>query len=109
MATVIIPTRTDGTQRYSFRCQLGARYFNLEFRWNPREASWGFVISDAAGNLLAAEKVVVGSALTIHQVDARLPAGELIAIDTAGTDLDPGLTELGARVVLTFTPSADFA
>ena len=109
MATVIIPTRTDGTQRYSFRCQLGARYFNLEFRWNPRDASWGLVLSDAAGNVLAAKKIVVTSALTIHQVDARMPAGEFIAIDTAGTDQDPGLTELGSRVVLTFTPSADFA
>jgi hypothetical protein len=108
MATVTIPTRTDGIQRYSLRCQLGTRYFTLEFRWNARDQSWGFVISDAAGNVLAARKVLVSMPLSIHQVDDRMPDGEFIAVDTTGKDQDPGLTELGGRVLLTFTDAADF-
>jgi hypothetical protein len=107
MATVEIPTRT-GLQRYSIRCQLGDRYYTLEFRWNARDSSWGFVLSDAVGEVLAAKKVVVGFPLTVHKVDERLPDGEFFAIDTGGEDQDPGLTDLGSRVILTFTDAEDF-
>jgi hypothetical protein len=109
MATVIIPTRNDGTQRYSIRGQLGQRYYGFELRWNARDASWNFVLSDATGTVLASEKMVVGVALTVHRVDDRLPHGELIAVDSSDDDLDPGLTDLGSRVFLTFTDAADFA
>jgi hypothetical protein len=109
MASVLIPTRTDGTQRYAIRCQLGARYYTLEIRWNARDSSWGFVLSNAAGDELVSKKIVVGQMLTIHEVDERLPIGELLAIDTSGQDLDPGLTDFGTRVLLTFTDAADFA
>jgi hypothetical protein len=90
MATVIIPTRNDGTQRYSIRGQLGQRYYGFELRWNARDASWNFVLSDATGTVLASEKMVVGVALTVHRVDDRLPHGELIAVDSSDDDLDPG-------------------
>lgn len=109
MATTVLPTRTDGVQRYSLKVQLGSKYFTLEFRWNARDLSWGVVIADAAGIVLTAKKIVVGIPLTVHQVDSRLPNGELIAVDTTGKDRDPGLTELGGRVLLTFTDAADFA
>jgi hypothetical protein len=108
MATVIFPTRTDGTQRYSLRCQLSGRTYGLEFRWNARDASWSFVISDATGNVLASKKIVVGFPLLVHAMNQRLPYGEFAALDTAGGNKDPGLTELGGRVLFTFTDVADF-
>ncbi len=108
MATVILPTRTDGTQRYSLRCQLSGRTYALEFRWNARDASWSFTIADAVGDVLASKKITLGLPILVHSVDQRLPYGEFMALDTGGTDAEPGLEELGARVLFTFTDAADF-
>jgi len=107
MATSIVPTRTDGKQRYSVRVLLDGLNFTLEFFWNPRELAWYLLIYDASGNQLLIRKVVVGQPLTQIFVNPALPRGELFAIDTTGKDQDPGLTDLGSRVVLIYIPKAD--
>ena len=107
MATIILPTRTDGTQRYSFRSTLGGTLFGFEFIWNARDSSWWMALSDSSGNLLLSKKIAVGTPLTWRYANAALPFGELLAFDTSGASVDPGLTDLGARVLLTFTDAAD--
>lgn len=110
MATVL-KTKTDGTQRYSFTTQLDGVTFGLEFSWNARGEYWSFVIYDAAGNPLVRRVVRVSWPLLARFKNARLPRGELVAMDTSGQDLDPGLTELGdgARVQLVYLTAADLA
>jgi hypothetical protein len=109
MATVILPTRTDGTQRYNFRCNLGGSLFGIEMVWNSRESAWWMLLSDSSDNLLCTRKVVVGCALLWRfQSNLALPAGEMWAVDTSGQSLDPTLTDLGSRVLLTFQNLADF-
>jgi len=107
MSTTIIPTRTDGAQRYSFRCPLGASIYALELFWNARDPSWSMTISDTSGNLLLSRKITVGTPLLGRFQAATLPFGEIFAYDTSGASIDPGLTDLGARVLLTFTDGAD--
>jgi hypothetical protein len=107
VATIVIPTRTDGTQLYSMRMTLGGVGFTLGLQWNDRDASWSLAISDSSGALLLVKKVTVGTPLTKNYATATLPSGEFIAIDTSGADIDPGLTDLGSRVLLTFTDAAD--
>lgn len=110
MSTVILPTRTDGAQRFSYRVALGSinpQTYGLEYFWNERDQSWSFTISDSAGTLLFSKKITVGTPLTWRYGNARLPKGEFLAIDTSNQDLDPGLTDFGSRVLFTFTDVAD--
>jgi hypothetical protein len=107
MATTILPTRVDGSQRYSLRLSLGGIVFAFELKWNPRDASWALAVSDASGNLLLSKKICVGVPMAWRYANASLPRGEFLAVDTSGAQIDPGLTELGSRVLLTFTDAAD--
>lgn len=107
MATVTIPTRTDGTQHYTFRTSLGGNVYRFEFFWNARDSSWSFVMSDGTGEPLVARKVVLDTPMFSRFQDGRLPFGEMMAMDTSGQDVEPGLTDLGSRVLLTFTDGAD--
>lgn len=106
MSTVVIPTRTDGTQRYAQQCTLNGVRFTLEFLWNARESSWSMQVSDAAGDLLLAKKIVLDQPMRFRYMDPRLPGGDFIAVDTSGAQVEPGLTDLGSRVLLTFTDIA---
>jgi hypothetical protein len=107
MSSVILPTLTDGTERYNLRIPLGGEFFGFEFRWNARDGSWSFALSDASGAVLLSRKLVVSFPMLFHAADERLPDGELYAVDSTGADEEPGLTDLGSRVLLTFTPYAD--
>ena len=107
MATTILPTRTDGSQRYSYRAMLGGVLFAFEFFWNVRDSSWSFTLSDTNNNLLLSRKITVGTPLLSRFQQNNLPYGELFAYDTSGSNMDPGLTDFGSRVVLTFTDGAD--
>lgn len=107
MSTTVIPTRYDGTQRYRQQCTLAGARFTLEFLWNDRDRSWSMGIYDASSNLLAAKKVTLDTGMLWRYADPRLPAGELFAVDTSGAQQEPGLYDLGSRVLLTFVPAAD--
>lgn len=97
MAT-ILPTKTDGTQRYSFTMQLVRETFGFEFMWNARGGFWSFVLSASDGTPLLRRRVVVGTPMLVRFQDDRLPIGDFVAVDTRGEDLDPGLNDLGDRV-----------
>jgi hypothetical protein len=106
---VILPTKTDGTERYAFSTQLDGQTFAFEFYWNERGGFWAFILSDAAGEQLMRRKVVVGLPLTARFVDPRLPPGDFIALDTSGQDVEAGLQDLGDRVQLVYLEAADLA
>lgn len=107
MDTVIVPTVTDGRQRYSLRTQLGGNVYGMEFRWNVRDSSWSFLLSDAAGDPLLSRKVVLGAVMFSRFQDVALPFGDMLVTDTSGQNLDAGLTDLGTRVLLIFRDGAD--
>lgn len=110
MSTRIIPTRTDGVQWYDISIDLDDVTYVLEFSWNPIGLFWAMTIRDRDENILISERrIVVGELLLSRFRDIRLPAGEMMAIDTTGADIDPGVTELGedARVALLYMDAAD--
>lgn len=90
---------------------LDGTVYELEFRYNQREACWYFSISLEDGTeLLRGIKIVVGVSLLGRSIDSRLPPGELVAVANTEDDSPPALDELGIdrRVTLTYTPTADF-
>lgn len=103
MGVRLIPTRTDGTRDYQLATELDGTTYTLRLRWNEREGAWFMDVGDDAGNPIRTSiKVVVGWPLTARFADSALPPGQLYAIDTSGADAEPGLQELGARVVLAY-------
>ncbi len=107
MTTLVIPTRTDSA-RYTMAVALEKQTYRFDFEWNDRDASWSFDIYDVNNViLLAGRKVVLGYPLIARYRDPRLPPGDISAIDTSGADLDPLFADLGDRVQLLYTESAD--
>ena len=119
MATTIIPTKYDGTQRYTLRMTLGEKTFDMEFRWNARDAAWRMSLYSADGTFLGTRRLVTGSAPFFTKADSAFPYGSFFVLDTApasnpqvtiGWEDPPGLQTLGVnkRFVLSFTDAADF-
>lgn len=104
MATLVLPTRTD-LARYSFTCDLDSVTYSFSFEWNDRDSGWYMSIGDVNGApLLSGARVVLGYLLTaIHRAQVpTLPPGDLVAFDTSTTDTEPGLGDLGDRVILAY-------
>jgi hypothetical protein len=107
MATIIIPTRTD-VPHYRFTTELEGRQYGFEFRWNERAGAWFLALSDAEGDVIGSGiRVRTGSALTTFITDARKPPGRFAVVDTAGKGKHAGASDLGARVLVYYTESAD--
>lgn len=100
--SVTIPLRTD-LPHYDLQVELDGATYGLEFLWNPRSEAWSMTISSADGTVLAAGlRVVVDWAIGKRLKDATLPPGVFMAQDTSGERRDPGLEDLGRRVLLLY-------
>lgn len=107
MATRIIPASTE-LSHYTMQVELDRVLFLLTFRWNEREGYWYLSIADSNGvDVATGIKIVINTPLLRRCVSAGRPTGELIALDAAtNTSGDPGLNELGGRVVLVYEEAA---
>ena len=103
---IVLPTLTTAAF-YEFEIDLEQRTFKFRFHWNERDAAWYFEILDANGvSLLAGRRVVVDFPLIGRFHDPRLPPGEITALDTSNQGQDPGLADLGERVLLIYSEAA---
>jgi hypothetical protein len=103
MTSVTIPTSAVETD-YQFSITLGVNVFQLRIYWNTRVGAWYHDLLDSGGApIRTGIKIVVGIPLWRKIATTGRPVGELMAIDSAGTDIDPGLTDLGNRVQLVYT------
>ena len=92
--------------------QLDGVLYQFTFRWNARTSQWTFDLADATGDaIVSGVAVVVDFPLMRRSRDARLPPGALFAVDTANTQTDPGLADLGPgrRVQLVYFTADDLA
>lgn len=88
---------------FTFEVDLDGATYGFRFRWNVRAQAWFMSLSDDGGNpLLTEQRVVVGFPLGKRGRNASLPPGTLWALDTSGLDEDPGLTDLGTRVLVLY-------
>lgn len=92
--------------RYPIDLDEDGRDFTLTFHHCGAEVggSWWLDIADATGTtLIAGLKLSLGrDKLRRYQHDPRFPRGVLAVVDTDGSGLDPGPTDLGTRVVVTY-------
>lgn len=104
----ILPTLTDGTPWYDFTVELEGIAFVFELSWSDREAVWYLNLYDANANpILSGVKVTLSVPLLGRFRSTSLPNGDLMALDTSGADLMPGIQDLGDRVLFVYVDSAD--
>lgn len=109
MATLVIPTRTDGAPLYSFSIGLEDATYELAFRWVDRTPAWYMTIADESGTpLLASRKLVLGAFITRRFKNPALPPGDFYLYDSSGQDREAGLYDLGERVLLLYTEGPDW-
>lgn len=93
---------------FSIVVTLDAVSYTLQFRWNVRAAAWFVTVLDAVGvNVLLGDTRVVANFPLALYVTGRAPSGLLMAVDTSGQGLDPGLTDLGDRIDLQYFSKAE--
>lgn len=85
--------------------------YGLELDWNAAELFWYLTLWDSSftTRLLAGRKLTISAQVLGRFRLAVLPPGELTLVDTTGKYLDPGLLELGQRVLLVYIPAAAVA
>lgn len=102
MAILTIPTRTD-LGAYTFQVELDGKVYRFSMQFNDREGFWYFSIADEGGNAIrSGVKVVANWPLLGRVAEEAAPPGLLFAIDPTDQDLDPGLSDLGETVFLTY-------
>lgn len=73
----------------------------FEFRWNFRDASWYFSLTQEDGvRLVSGKRIVLGTYLGSRCRAPFFKRGVLVAIDTSNTGGEATLDDFGKRVVL---------
>ncbi len=115
-----VPTSTTLSD-YFQTTSLDGRDYVFRFLYNEREGTWFFSLFDEEGDpIVQSIKVIVQLPLLRLVVDERKPPGILLALDTQAPETDfssaskslardPGLFELGERVILLYFTEAEVA
>jgi hypothetical protein len=89
---------------------LDGEDFILRFLWNERDNHWYLTIRDSAGSdIITGVKLVADIPIASHVADEDMPAGQIWTIDMTGAGADPGLRDLGARVLLAYVEESSVA
>lgn len=104
-----------GLPYFEAKALLDGVIYTLVFRWNVRASAWYLDIWDEQGDqgtLFAAGVRVVCNYPLCAYFTGRQPPGHLVAVDTSGQGLDPGIDDIGgptARVRLYYMTAAEVA
>lgn len=115
MATVELPTLTDGTAHYSFRTRLDGEDYAFTFRFGERRQAWHFDMATLSGERLVTGQMVSPGKDLLKRVSTELkPPGTLYALNfstASGQSVvdRPGLFDLGpgGRCLLLYTEGPD--
>src|SRR5689334_8860857 len=102
-----IPIATNPPPHFSLQPELDGVTYTLGLDWNDRDLRWYVSLLDAEEQvLIPGRKVVADFPLFIRFRRPNLPPGQLLALDTSGAGLAPGLADFGTRVLLLYVPAA---
>lgn len=106
MASSEIPVRPSLAEQ-ELQIQIEGRQYTLAFHWIGREEKWYLdVLDDVGASVYLQIAIVLNFPLGVRCVDARFWPGLLMAVDTGGGNLEPGLADLGDRVRLVYFDAA---
>jgi hypothetical protein len=102
MAILTIPTSTT-LAIYRFTIELDGVVYGLSFFYNNRDERWYYDLYDESGNLLRAGLKAASGWPSLRLDKSRdRPPGDIFAIDPTSLDTEPGLSDLGDSVILTY-------
>jgi len=82
--------------------------YEVALRWNGRDRRWFFSLSAMTGEkIISGQRVVANWPLTYPGKDLPYPPGIIMAMGSEENGTDPGLSELGERVVLMYLEDFD--
>lgn len=91
------------TSKFQQVVPLDGEQFTFRFRWNARTERWFLTIRDASGtDLVTGRKLVANVPFAVHETVAGMPPGDIWVLDTTGAGTDPGLRDLGDRVIMMY-------
>lgn len=104
-----IPLPNPPIYNLTFQVELDGTTYSLTLYWNPRDESWYITIADSSNSpILSCQRCVVAYPIGLNQAyNTSLPPGSLQFQDTSGQGLDPGQTDMGARVILLYFDAAE--
>lgn len=103
-----IPIRADGSGDFRFSIDLDGSVFVFVFKWSVRQQRWhASIFTEEETAILEGIPIFVGWPPFERFKDPRLPKGSIIFMDTSGKDLDPGLEDLGQRVLMIYRTKAE--
>lgn len=106
---IVLPCQ-PGAARYNFQCDLDGSSFTFSFEFNDRDSGWYMSIADVNQTpLLLGRRIVLNYPLINIYRAAGLPAGDIVAFDSTGKNIEPDLLDLGDRVALCYIPFAELA
>ena len=85
--------------------EIDGREYLLRFLWNDRASAWYLDINDQDGNpIVNGVRLVCGVIPLAREVvgDSRMWSGDLYCYPTTQDDSDPGIGDLGNRVLLVY-------
>jgi len=95
---------------YSETVLLEGTSYNLFFKWNVRDSAWYMSIQTSNQvDIVDGIKIVCDWGLLRRYRSLAVPPGEIVAVDTTGAGIDPGLNDLGTRVILTYVTSPELS
>ena len=115
MSSVSLPL-IPSLSNYTFTTTLDNVTYAFTVRWNASDSTsavggaWYMDIAAADKTLIRAGiKVVIGCILGGLETNPAYPPGALYVVDLANPNapLDAGFDDLGARVIVVYTPHAD--
>jgi len=105
-----LPINQEGAQ-FQFSTELDGTTFGLLFRWNDRVGQWSMDVLDGEGvAIVTGIRVVLDvPLLSRYRGLAATPPGDIIAVDTSGTQTEAGFEDIGRRVVLYYLSQEEIA
>jgi hypothetical protein len=101
---------TGTTGKFQQVVPLEGETYTFLFRWNARASRWFLTIRDDAGaDLITGKKIVADVPFHPHETNENLPPGQIRILDVSGEGADPGLRDLGKRVVLMYVDEDNVA
>lgn len=109
MAILELPLRPD-LEDYQFETELEGETYQFRVAWNPRPGAYFMgLLDEDETDLKPGVRVVLNTPLYIRDVDNRFPPGQLVAIDTSKTNVEPVFGEFGRRVKLLYIESTELS
>lgn len=105
MAYLTMPVRTD-LPCYQFQVALETVIYTLDFEWNERGQFWTMHISDENEvPMFQGIRLITGVPFLDKYYNTLRPPGDFYCFDTSGSGVDPGISDLGTRVLLIYRES----